>query len=219
MKSDLQIKSDVTAELVWDPAVNATNVGVAVKDGVVTLSGIVDTYLQKHAVERAVRRVGGVRGLALDLQVKLSPGHARSDTEIAQAALHALRWHSLVPDDKVSVEVEDGWVTLSGELDWGYQSASAEQCLRPLVGVTGITNDIRLKQRANPAQLRQDIVAALERHAEREGKHIGVEVDGSVVTLSGRVDSIAEHDAALGTAYAARGVTRIIDRLQVGASQ
>lgn len=217
MKTDLQIKSDVTAELVWDPAVNATNVGIAVKDGIVTLSGMVDTYLQKHAVERAVRRVGGVRGIALDLQVRLAPGHQRTDTDIAQAALHALRWHSLVPDDKVKVEVEDGWITLSGELDWGYQSASAEQCLRPLVGVTGISNQIRLKQRANPAQMQQDIVAALQRHAQREGKHIDVQVDGSVVTLSGHVDSMAEHDAALGTAYAAKGVTRIIDRLQVGA--
>lgn len=217
MKTDLQIKSDVTAELVWDPAVNATNVGIAVKEGIVTLSGMVDTYLQKHAIERAVRRVGGVRGIALDLQVRLAPGHQRTDTDIAQAALHALRWHSLVPDEKVKVEVEDGWVTLSGELDWGYQSASAEQCLRPLVGVTGITNQIRLKQRANPAQMQQDIVAALQRHAQREGRHIEVEVDGSVVTLSGRVDSMADHDAALGTAYAAKGVTRIIDRLQVGA--
>ena len=217
MKTDLQIKSDVTAELVWDPAVDATNVGVAVKEGIVTLSGMVDTYLQKHAVERATRRVAGVRGIAVDLQVKLAPGHQRTDTDIAQAALHALRWHSLVPDDKVKVEVEDGWVTLSGELDWGYQAASAEQCIRPLVGVTGISNQIHLKQRANPAQMQQDIVAALQRHAQREGKHIDVEVDGSVVTLSGRVDSIAEHDAALGTAYAAKGVTRIVDRLQVGA--
>ena len=217
MKNDLQIKADVTAELVWDPAVNATHVGVAVKNGIVTLSGEVDTYLQKHAVERAVRRVSGVRGIAVDLEVRLAPDHHRSDADIAQAALHALRWHSLVPDDKVKVEVEDGWVTLTGEVDWAYQAASAEQCLHPLVGVRGVTNQIHLKQRANPAQMQQDIVAALQRHAQREGKHIDVEVDGSVVTLSGRVDSIAEHDAALGTAYAAKGVTRIIDRLQVGA--
>ena len=217
MKSDLQIKADINAELVWDPAVNATNVGVAVKQGIVTLSREDDTYLQKHAVERAARRVGGVRGIALDLQVRLAPDHKRTDTEIAQAALHALRWHSLVPADQVKVEVEDGWVTLSGEVDWGYQSASAEQCVHPLVGVKGLTNSIRLKQRANPQQLRQDIASAFERHAQREAHHISVDVDGGVVTLSGQVHSLAEHDAALGTAYAGRGVTRVIDRLELAA--
>lgn len=215
MKTDLQIKSDVTAELAWDPAVNATSVGVGVKDGVVTLSGGVDTYLQKHAVERAVRRVAGVRGIALDLDVRLAPDHKRSDTEIAQAALYALEWHSLVPQDKVKVQVEDGWVRLTGEVDWGYQSASAEQCVRPLVGVRGVSNEIRLKQRTNPVELKEDIAAAFARHAQREARHIAIEVDGGVVTLAGVVDSLAEHDAAIGTAYAAKGVTRVIDKLQV----
>lgn len=215
MKSDLQLKSDITAEFVWDPAVNATNVGVAVRNGVVTLSGEVDTYLQKHAVERAVRRVAGVRGIALDLEVRLAPDHVRSDADIAQAALHALRWHSLVPDDKVKVEVEDGWITLAGEVDYGYQSASAEQCVHPLVGVKGVTNQIRMKERANPAELRQDIASALARHAQREANQIGIEVDGGVVMLSGKVGSLSEHDAAIGTAYAARGVTRVVDHLDI----
>lgn len=215
MKTDLQLKADVTAELVWDPAVNATNVGVAVKDGIVTLGGVVDTYLQKHAVERAVRRVSGVRGIAVDLDVRLAPDHKRSDAEIAQAALHALRWHSLVPDDRLKVEVEDGWVTLTGEVDWAYQSASAEQCLHPLVGVKGVTNKIQLQQRASPVELKQDITAAFARHAQREANHIEIDVEGGVITLTGEVDSLAEHDAAIGTAYAAKGVTRVIDRLQV----
>ncbi|MDE2605144.1 MAG: BON domain-containing protein [Burkholderiales bacterium] len=215
MKSDQQLKSDVTAELAWDPAVDATNVGVAVRDGIVTLSGVVDSYLQKHAVQRAASRIAGVRGIALDLDVRLAPHGRRSDTEIAQAALHALRWHSLVPDEHVRVEVEDGWVTLSGEVDWGYQSASAEQCIHPLVGVRGITNAIRLKQHVNPQELRQDIAAAFARHAQREASHIAVDIEGGVVTLSGTVGSLAEHDAAIGTAYAARGVTRVIDQLQV----
>jgi len=215
MKTDLQIKADVTAELVWDPAVNATNVGVAVKDGIVTLSGVVDTYLQKHAVERAARRVSGVRGIAIDLDVQLAPDHKRSDAEIAQAALHALRWHSLVPDDQVKVEVEDGSVTLTGEVDWAYQSASAEQCLHPLVGVKGVTNNIRLTQRADPVELKQDIAAAFARHAQREASRIAIDVEGGVITLTGEVESLAEHDAAIGTAYAAKGVTRVVDRLQV----
>lgn len=215
MKTDMQMKADVTAELMWDPAVNSANVGVAVKDGIVTLSGTVDTVLQKHAVERAVRRVGGVRGIAIDMDVRLSPAHERSDTEIAQAALHALRWHSLVPDDKIKVEVDDGWVTLNGEVDWPYQLASAEQCVRPLVGVLGVTNDIRLKLRTSPEDIRTGIAAALARHARREAGHIAVDVDGNVVTLRGKVDSLAEHDAAIGTAIAAKGVARVIDRLDV----
>lgn len=217
MKTDLQLKSDVTAELVWDPTVNATRIGVAVKDGIVTLSGQVDTYMQKHAVERAVRRVGGVRGIALDLDVQLAPHDKRTDAEVAAAAVNALKWHSLVPDDKVKVEVDDGWVTLTGELDWGYQSASAEQCVRPLLGVRGVTNQVRLKQHANPAEIRADIEAALTRHAQREARRISVEVDGGVVTLRGEVDSLAEREAAEGTAYAAKGVTRVIDRIEVAA--
>lgn len=215
MKTDPQLKSDVTAELVWDPSIDATRIGVAVKNGVVTLSGEVETYLQKHAVERAVRRVAGVRGIAVDLDVYLAPGDQRSDAEVAQAALQALAWHSLVPEDKVKVEVEDGWVTLTGEVDWGYQSASAEQCIRPLIGVRGVTNQIRLKQHANPADIRSDIESALTRHAQREAKHIAVEVEGGVVTLRGVVESMAEHDAAMGTARASKGVTRVVDHLDV----
>jgi osmotically-inducible protein OsmY len=217
MKTDQQLKTDVTAELLWDSAVNAANVGVAVKNGIVTLAGQVDTYLQKHAVERAIRRVSGVRGIALDLEVKLAPPHERTDADVAEAALHALAWHSFVPEDKVKVVVEDGWVTLTGEVDWAYQSASAEQCIHPLVGVKGVTNQIRLKQRANPADLRADIITALGRHAEREARHLSIEVDGSVVTLRGIVDSLGEHDAAIGTATAAKGVTRVIDRIEVAA--
>lgn len=215
MKTDMQLKSDVTAELAWDGGVNPTRVGVAVKSGVVTLSGEVNTYLEKHAVERAVRRVGGVRGIALDLQVRLAPGHKRTDAEIAEAAVHALDWHSLVPQERVKVAVEDGWVTLTGELDWGYQSASAEQCVRPLVGVTGVTNQIRLTQRTNPQDLRSGIEHALARHAQREARHLSVEVDGGVVTLRGQVGSMAERKAAAGTAFAAKGVTRVIDQLEV----
>jgi osmotically-inducible protein OsmY len=215
MKSDLQIKSDVTAELVWDPAVNSTSVGVAVKDGIVTLSGSVDTYMQKHAVERAVRRVSGVRGIAVDLEVRLSPGHKRTDAEIAEAALHALRWHSLVPEDRIKVEVEDGWVTLRGELEWAYQAASAEQTVRPLVGVRGIRNEIRIVQHASAQQIRSEITSALTRHAQREAGRIAIDVESGVVTLHGQVDSLAEHDAAMGTAVAAMGVTRVIDRLEV----
>lgn len=216
MKDDSQLQSDVQAELAWDPGVNADRVVVAVREGVVTLSGVVDTCLQKRAAELAVRRVSGPRGLAIELQVQLPPEQRRSDGEIAQAALHALDWHSLVPEDSVEVRVEDGWVTLTGEVDWSYQSASAEQCVHPLMGVRGVTNAIRLRRRADPEQLRDEIAAAFARRAQRDASHIAIEVDGSVVTLTGRVTSLAEHDAAIGTAFAAKGVTRVVDRLQVG---
>lgn len=215
MKSDEQLKTDVAAELAWDPAVNATGIGVAIRNGIVTLSGEVDTYMHKHAVERAVRRVSGVRGIALDLHVYLAPGDKRSDAEIAQAALAALKWHSLVPEDKVKVEVEDSWVTLTGEVDWGYQSASAEQCIRPLVGVRGVTNQIRLKQHVNPAEMQADIESALARHAQREARRIAVQVEAGVVTLRGQVSSMAEHEAVIGTAYGSKGVTRVVDQLEV----
>lgn len=216
MKNDLQLQSDVQAELAWDPGVNASRIQVAVSEGVVKLSGVVDSCLQKHAAETAVRRVSGARGLATDLQVQLPSGQQRSDEEIAKAALHALDWHSLVPEDRVRVRVENGWVTLTGEVDWSYQSASAEQCVRPLMGVRGVTNGIHLRQRADPGELRDEIAAAFARRAQRDASQIDIEVEGSVVILSGKVHSLAEHDAAIGTAFAARGVTRVVDRLRIG---
>lgn len=215
MKSDSQLKSDVTDELVWDPAIHETNIGVMVKDGVVTLSGYLDTYAEKRAVERAVRRVSGVRGIALDLDVKLSPEHKRSDTEIAQAAIAALSLNSLVPEDKVKVEVENGVITLTGQVDWAYQLASAEQCMRPLKGVKQLINRVTIKPRTSSKDISGQISAALRRQAERDARHIGIEVEGSVVTLTGKVHSLAEHDAAVGTAFGAHGVSRVVDRLEV----
>ncbi|MGZ5271217.1 MAG: BON domain-containing protein, partial [Ramlibacter sp.] len=199
MKSDSQIKTDVAAELAWDPAVDPRRIGVAVKDGVVTLSGVLETWLEKHAVERAVRRVSGVRAIAVDLEVKLSPAHQRGDAEIAEVAANALRWHSLVPDELVKAEVEDGWVTLTGEVDWPHQVRSAGQCVAALTGVRGVTNLVTVRQRVSPDEVREQIAAALSRHAQREAGHIGIEVDGGVVTLRGQVESLAEHDAAIGT--------------------
>jgi osmotically-inducible protein OsmY len=215
MKTDTDIKADVMAELAWDASINSTGIGVMVKQGVVTLTGHLDTFAEKHAVERAVHRVSGVRGIALELDVKLSAAHRRSDSEIAQAAASALRWSSLIPDEHVQVEVEDGWVTLTGEVDWGYQFASAEQCIRPLVGVRGLTNQIVIKPRANSKDIGAEITAALTRHATREAKHIGIEVNGGIVTLRGKVHSLAEHDAAVGVAFTARGVSQVVDQLEV----
>ena len=215
MESDTQLKADVTDELTWDCAINANNIGVMVADGVVTLTGHLDTFAEKHAVERAVRRVAGVRGIAMELDVKLSADHERSDSEIARAAAEAIRLNSLVPDGRVQVEVENGWVTLTGQVDWSYQLASAGQCLRPLAGVRGLFNEITVKPRVKGADIEKEIIAALTRQAVREARHIGIEVEGAVVTLSGNVHSLAEHDAAVGVAFSAPGVSRVIDHLQV----
>jgi len=216
MKTDEQLKADVQAELAWDPAISPATIGVAVKDGLVTLSGHLDTYAQQHAAERAVRRVAGVRGVAAQLDVRLAAEHRRGDPEIAQAATAALRWNSLVPDDRVKAEVEDAWVTLTGEVDWPYQFSSAEQCVRPLTGVRGVTNLVTLKPHVRGDDIARQITAALMRHAEREARHIDVEVDGGTVTLTGTVDSLAEHEAAVGAAFGTRGVTSVVDKLKVG---
>ncbi|WP_096695551.1 BON domain-containing protein [Polaromonas sp. AER18D-145] len=217
MKTDAHIKSDVIDELAWDPAVNATGIGVAVRDGVVTLTGHLDSYAEKHAVERAVHRVAGVRGIAVELDVRLAAEHKRSDSDIAQAAATALQLNSLVPDEKIQVLVENGRVTLTGEVDWSYQLACAEQCVRPLAGVRGLSNRITIKSRASSKDVGAQITAALTRQAAREAKHITVEVEGSVVTLWGKVHSLAEREAAVGAAFSARGVSRVVDKLEVGA--
>ena len=218
MKSDPQLKTDVSEELAWDPSVNATNIGVAVKNGIVTLSGHLDSFAEKHAAERAARRVAGVRGIAVELDVKLAPEHRRSDSEIAQAAGSALRLNSLVPDGNVRVEVENGWVTLTGEVDWAYQFVSAEQCIRPLAGVQGLFNRVIVTPRVKGVDVTRQIEAALTRRATREAKHIDIGVDGGVVTLTGKVHSLAEHDAAIGVAFAAHGVSRVVDHLEVEAA-
>ena len=216
MKTDLELKGDVTAELAWDPAINAAGIGVMVKDGVVTLTGHLDSFAEKHALEQALQRVEGVRGMALELDVKLPSEHQRSDSEIAQTAASALRLNSLVPEGQVKVKVESGWVTLTGEVDWSYQLARAEQCIRPLAGVRGLDNQIIIRPRASGKNIKSEITAALTRQAMREAQHITVEVEGGVVTLRGKVRSLAEREAAVGAAFSAPGVVRVVDKLQVG---
>ena len=215
MKSDADLKRDVFTELSWDPLIPATRVGVTVSEGVVTLTGHLDTYAEKHAIERAVQRVQGVQAVAVELDVKLDPGHKRSDSDIAAAAESALQWHALVPEDRVRVKVEKGWVTLTGEVDWEFQRASAEKAVRPLTGVVGLSNGITLKVKTTPANISTRIRDALARHAERAATDVEVSVSGSVVTLSGKVHSWAERTAAQGAAWSAPGITQVVNRLSV----
>lgn len=217
MKTDAQLKTDVTHELEWDPSIRASQVGVAVQNGVVTLTGHLETFAEKHAVERAVQRVQGVKALAVELDVKLSPDHRRSDSEIAQAAGAALRWHALVPPERVRVKVEKGWVWLDGELDWEFQRQAAQKAMRTLTGVVGVSNGITLKPSVAPGDVRQRIHDALARHAEREARNIEVAVSGSTVTLRGRVDTWADRAAAQGAAWSAPGIGLVVNHLVVGA--
>ena len=217
MKTDSDLKHDILTELAWDPVVPEAKVGVAVSDGVVTLSGHLDTYAEKIATQRAVERVSGVQAIALEIDVVPQGVHKRSDTEIAMAAEQALGWNTSVPKDRVKVAVEKGWVTLSGELDWNFQRGAVERMIRPLKGVLGITDNITLKSLPIPANLSARIQDALTRQASREARRIEIAVDGSVVTLRGHVHSWAERTAAEGATWSAPGVSRVDNQLTVQA--
>jgi len=217
MKTDADLKKDVMAELDWDPAIRATAVGVAVKDGVVTLTGHLETFAEKVAIERALRRVAGVKAIALELDVKLAPQHKRSDTEIASAAELALRWNTLVPADRIRLTVESGWITLQGEVEWDFQRQAAYKAIRALIGVVGVSNEIRLESKPVPANIAARIAEALKRQAEREARHIELSVNGSTVTLRGTVHSWQERNAAQGAAWSAPGVRNVTNELRVGA--
>jgi osmotically-inducible protein OsmY len=215
MKTDSELKKDVLAELEWDPEINAASIGVGVKDGVVTVSGHLDTYAEKFAIERALRRVVGVQAIAMEVDVTLSPQHRRSDSEIAAAAADALKWQARLPSERLRVTVEHGWVHLSGEVDWEFQRRAAEKALRPLTGVVGVSNEIMLAAKAAPGDLSSRIEQALQRQALREARRIEVAVDGTKVTLRGQVHSWQERDAAQGAVWAAPGVRTVINELNV----
>ena len=185
MKSDLNLKKDIEAELSWDVSINPANVGVSVDGGVVTLSGHIDNFAQKTAIEKAVKRVSGVQAIAVELDVKLDPLHQRSDTDIAKAAESALDWHTLVPRDSITASVEKGWVKLTGEVDWEYQRANAANAVRDLVGVIGVINLVTLKARAQLGDVSSRIREALARQASRDAARITPAIDGHTVTLKG----------------------------------
>jgi osmotically-inducible protein OsmY len=214
MKTDADLKRDVTAELSWDPAVKSNAIGVAVKDSVVTLTGHLDSFGEKHAALRAAQRVAGVKAIALELDVKLAPDHKRSDTDIAASAETALKWNTLVPD-AVQLTVDHGWVTLKGEVEWDYQRRSAEKAIRPLMGVVGISNEMRLRARPQATDLSRKIEEALTRQAIREAKQIHVTVNGTAVKLTGNVHSWHELEAAQGVAWSAPGVVSVVNELRV----
>lgn len=215
MKSDSQLQEDVIAELKWDPAVEATSIGVETKEGIVTLTGHVDSYPQRWAAEKAAQRVAGVKGLAVEIEVALATSNKRSDTEIAVAARHALDWNSSLPKIGIQLIVRDGWITLSGEVGWAYQREAATSAVRDLIGVVGVVNSLKVKSKVETRDVKKKIVAAFHRQAQVDARKIDIAVDGAEVTLSGNVDSWAEKAAARDAAWAAPGVWSVVDRMTV----
>ncbi|RLJ37089.1 BON domain-containing protein [Acidovorax sp. 106] len=215
MKTDSQLQQDVMAELKWEPAVHATQIGVEVKDGVVTLAGEVGSYVEKWNAERAAQRVSGVRALAVDMTVQLSAVGIRTDVDIAQSVGHILSWTSAVPPDAVKAMVEGGWVTLTGDVEWQYQRQEAADCVRHLSGVTGVSNHIVIKPALSSIVVKSDIEAALKRQASADARMITVDVKGGDVTLSGTVHSWAERDLANRSAWGSVGVRNVTDNMSL----
>lgn len=215
MKTDNQIRQDVMEEIEWDPMLHSTEIGVTVNNGIVTLSGHVNSYLKKINAEKAVKRVRDVKAVAIDLDVRLGFESQRNDTEIAKAAVDALKWNASVPDDKIKVLVDKGWVTLEGQVDWQYQKSAAERTVHAMTGVRGVSNRLTIKQTANPVTIKDRIRKALERNADIEAARIHIEADGNKVTLKGNVNSWNERKIAEQAAWSSPGVTAVEDNLMI----
>lgn len=212
MKTDAQIQTDVMQEVKWDPSITHEHIGVAVSDGIVTLSGAVPSYIEKSSAEKAAQRVGGVKAVVEKIEVRVPGSYHRDDQDVAKAIIDQFRWHTQVPDDLVKASVENGWVDLTGEVEWNYQRSAAEDAITGLTGVRGITNKIAIKAKVvQPFEIKEKIEEALKRAAEREADRIAVEVRGTRVILSGKVRSFAEFRDVRGAAYSAPGVTSVDD--------
>ena len=211
IRADQEIQRDVIAELRWEQGVDASEIGVAVKDGVVSLTGKVDTYLKKWRAEEAAHRVSGVIAVANDIEVRTIG--ERTDADIAAAAAYALKWDASLPPEKVHVTVEKGWVTLKGEVEWQFQKQEAERVVRRLIGVKGVSNLITLKPMASPTDLKKKIEDALVRSAQIDANSIKVEVQGTKAILTGRVRSWAEKQEAERTAWLAPGITSVDNQI------
>ena len=213
-KNDNEIQKDVVSELLWDPRVTSSHVSVSAKDGIVTLRGNVPHYFEKSAAEEAAQRVGGVKAVADEIEVKIMGSYERTDEDIAEAALNALAWSFSVPKG-LKVVVEKGWITLSGEADWDFQRSSAKDAVSSIMGVSGVSNTITIKTSPRPPDVQLRIEEALKRSAESEGRKIKVSIKDDQVTLSGHVHSFSEIGDAGLAAWNAPGVTWVVNNLKV----
>lgn len=214
--TDTNLRQNIIDELDFEPRVSSAHIGVAVQDGVVTLSGHVGSYAEKLAAEKAVKRVKGVKAIAEEIDVRYPEDKKTADDEIAARALSLLRWSAVVPTDSVMVKVQDGWVSLSGQVTWQFQRSAAEAEVRRLSGVVGVVNSITIKPRVQPVDIKHQIEAAFKRNAEIDAKGIRVSVeDGGRVSLDGTVHDWREREAAEHAAWMAPGVMRVDDRLRI----
>jgi osmotically-inducible protein OsmY len=217
MRLDSDIKRDVEDELRWDPDIDATDIGVAVHNGVVTLTGFVRSYAQKTEAESAAKRLAGVVGLANDIEVRLPSIDQRPDPDIARDAVAALKSELPYSSEKLKVVVKNGWLTLEGMAEWNYVRERAQSAVRRIRGVTGVSNSIALKPTVAPYEIRRKIEDAFRRSAELDASRVTVEANGSEVVLRGRVRSWAERQEAERAAWAAPGVTNVDNRITIGA--
>ena len=214
-RTDEQIQIDVLEELKWDTRVRPNEIGVMVKDGIVTLTGWVDSYLKKMDAEEAAHHVRGVKAVANDIEVHLPGSAERTDADLAAAVLNALKWDAAIPAGTLDVTVSQGWVTLKGEVEYAIQKRDAERAVQRLSGVKGVTNLITIKPRVSPTDLKQQIERALVRNAQTDARHITVEVQGSKVSLHGTVRSYAEKREAADAAWSAPGVSEVDNRIVI----
>jgi osmotically-inducible protein OsmY len=215
MKGDKDLQHDVMEDLRWDPSIDASKIGVAASDGVVTLTGAVPSYFQKQAAERITKRVAGVRAVANDIEVQLPTAVQKTDAGIATTALNALKWSASVPDERITVSVSKGWVALEGNVEWNYQREAAEKAVEQLIGVKGVTNRISVSPHSTSREVKSEIKAALHRYAELESRNIDVEAADSTITLRGSVRSWAERKEAENAAWMAPGVTLVKNEIVV----
>lgn len=214
-KDDATLQQDVMDEIEWRTMLRPAEIGVSVKDGVVTLSGFVDSYSKKRSAELAAEKVAGVKAIVEEIEVKLPGSSIRDDEDIAKAAYHAINWNTVIPDEMVKIVVNDGWVKLEGEVNWSYQKAAAEHAVEDLTGVYGVVNNIKVQQRVTVQDINRRIQSALARHASLDAKNIHVDVEGGKVILKGKVRSYVEKKDAEDAVWIAPGVTAIDDQLQV----